>query len=180
MIRDGWVTMDRDKTIHLTPAGHEAAQSVIRRHMLTELLLARVLGVPWSRVHEEADRLEHGFSTETTARVEDMMSDTTVCPHGNPLPGHEYTTENLIALLDAPPGSACLLARVHEEIERHHDLMRFLEENGLVPGAHLSVVEVAPYNETLSICIEGHTVVLGLSTARNLWVRPITDQPSEG
>lgn len=179
MIRDGWVTMDRDKTIHLTQAGHEAAQSVIRRHMLTELLLARVLGVPWSRVHDEADRLEHGFSADTTARVEDMITDTTVCPHGNPLPGHEYTTDDLIPLLEAQPGTAYQLARVHEEIERHHDLMRFLEKNGLVPGAHLTVVDVAPYNETLSVCVQAQTVVLGLSTADKLWVRPITDSASE-
>lgn len=46
MARDGWVVMHDDKTIHLTNAGLEMAASVVRRHMLTELLLARVLGCP--------------------------------------------------------------------------------------------------------------------------------------
>ncbi|GAH40540.1 unnamed protein product, partial [marine sediment metagenome] len=64
MIRDGWVTMSDDKSIRLTEGGREAATSVIRRHMLTELLLARILGVPWSKVHEEADRMAHGVSAE--------------------------------------------------------------------------------------------------------------------
>jgi len=175
MIRDDWVTMSRDKTIHLTPRGQQAAQSVIRRHMLTELLLARVLGVPWSRVHEEADKLEHGFSSETTARVQDIIQDTSVCPHGNPLPGHEYATEDLIPLLQAEPGADYVLTRVHEEIERHRELMRFLEENHLVPGAQLTIVDIAAYNETMTISVDDRRVVLGLSTAHSLWVKPLAE-----
>ena len=57
MVRDGWVTMDRSKEIHLTADGREAAQSLLRRHMLAELLLARILDVPWSQVHQEAEQM---------------------------------------------------------------------------------------------------------------------------
>jgi DNA-binding MarR family transcriptional regulator len=35
MERDGWLVNDPDKHIRLSPTGHEAAQSVLRRHMLT-------------------------------------------------------------------------------------------------------------------------------------------------
>ena len=65
MVRDGWVIMDGSKEIRLTPSGRAAAQSVLRRHMLAELLLARMLGVPWSQVHQEADAMEHTISSET-------------------------------------------------------------------------------------------------------------------
>ena len=119
--------MADDKTIHLTVAGTEAAVSVLRRHMLTELLLAKVLGIPWSRVHEEADRLEHDLSPETAAKVAELLRDAAVCPHGNPLPGREAVTEALIPLLEAIPGRHYILARIHEEIERDQQLMAFLE-----------------------------------------------------
>ena len=148
MVRDGWVTMAEDKTIHLTEAGRRAAASVVRRHMLTELLLARVLGVPWSRVHEEAHKLEHNLTTETAARVAEVVNESTVCPHGNPLPGHEALTEELIPLLSAAPGQRYLLARVHEEIERNPRMMAFLEEHCVVPGAEVIVIEVLPYNDS--------------------------------
>ena len=170
MIRDGWVTMAEDKTIHLTAAGNEAAISVLRRHMLTELLLAQVLGIPWSRVHEEADRLEHDLSPETAARVAELVRDAAVCPHGNPIPGHEDITEGSIPLLDAIPGRTYLLARVHEEIERDQQLMAFLEEHALIPGVRVEVVEIMPYNETVTLNCAGRPVVLGLSVARRIWL----------
>ena len=48
MVREGWIQIDAKKQISLTPAGKDAAHSVIRRHMLTEWLLSRVLDIPWS------------------------------------------------------------------------------------------------------------------------------------
>lgn len=170
MVRDGWVTMAEDKSIHLTEAGRRAAASLVRRHMLTELLLARVLGVPWSRVHEEAHKLEHSLTSETTARVAEVVSDPSVCPHGNPLPGYEALTEELVPLLDARPGQHYILARVHEEIERDPRLMAYLEEHCMLPGAEVEVVEVLPFNETISVRTAGREVVLGLAVAANLWV----------
>jgi DtxR family Mn-dependent transcriptional regulator len=170
MIRDEWVTMDEDKTIHLTEAGRKAAASVLRRHMLTELLLAKVLGVPWSKVHEEAHRLEHAFSTETTARVAKVVNDASVCPHGNPLPGREEVTSHLLPLLEAKLGCSYILARISEEAEQNPKLMTYLEKHGLVPGAEVSVIEILPYNETVTVCCNGQQVVLGLAVARKLWV----------
>lgn len=172
MVRDGWVTMAEDKSIHLTEAGRGAAASVVRRHMLTELLLARVLGVPWSRVHEEAHKLEHDFTAETTARVAQVVNETSVCPHGNPLPGYEALTEELIPLIEAELGRRYILARVHEEIERDPQLMAFLEEHCVVPGVEVEVVDVLPFNETITVRAAGHEVVLGLSVAAHMGVTP--------
>ncbi len=171
MVRDGWVTMSEDKSIHLTETGLKAAASVLRRHMLTELLLAKVLGVPWSRVHEEAHKLEHDFSTETTARVAAVVADPAVCPHGNPLPGHEEATSHLLPLLKAQPGRAYSLARIHEEAEQNPRLMAYLEQHGLVPGTRVTILEIMPFNETVTVsCAGDQEAVLGLSVARMLWV----------
>lgn len=176
MVRDGWVTMEDDKSVHLTATGREAASSVLRRHMLTELLLARVLGVPWSQVHAEADRLEHAFSAETTARVAQVVSDPTVCPHGNPLPGREEATRDLVPLLEAEIGQCYVLARIHEEIERSPQLMAFLERNCLIPGAEIQVIEVMAFNETVTVRSQGHDTVLGLAIAHRIWVEPAEGQ----
>ena len=56
MVRDGWIDYDKSKKIKLTPLGIEAAKNVIRRHMLTEWMLAKILNLPWSKVHEEAHK----------------------------------------------------------------------------------------------------------------------------
>src|SRR3954464_11652430 len=45
--------------VQLTPAGERLALEVLRHHRLLELYLVEHLGVPWDRVHEEAEALEH-------------------------------------------------------------------------------------------------------------------------
>ena len=170
MIRDGWVTMSDDKSVHLTEEGREAAASVIRRHMLTELLLARVLGVAWSRVHEEADRMAHGVSAEIADRVANAVKHPRVCPHGNPMPGHEEITERLVPLLEAKPGVEYVLARIHEELERNRELMVYFERHCLLPGAAIKLVEIMDFNDTVTVRCGGQDVVLGLSVAGRLWV----------
>lgn len=176
MIEHGWVTMGDKKSIHLTQKGREAAISVLQRHMLAELLLVRVLGVPWSKVHEEADRLEHDLSPETTERVARILKNPDVCPHGNPMPGHEDTTGDLLPLLEAEPGRDYVLVRVHEKVERNSELMAYLERNCLIPGATIRIVEVMPFNETIVLQSADKEIVLGLSAARGLWLKP----PSSG
>ncbi len=180
MVRDGWVVMDEDKSIHLTEQGRKAAVSVLRRHMLTELLLAKILGVPWSKVHEEAHRLEHAFSSETAARVAEMVENSEVCPHGNPLPGHEGATRDLLPLLDARPGEPYTLARIHEEIEQNPRLIAYLEQQELVPGAEVTIVEIMPFNETITVLTGHRTVVLGLNVARKVWVCDGSHSSSSG
>src|SRR5580698_2241706 len=50
--------------VRLTAAGRRVALEVIRHHRLLELFLADSLGMPWDRVHAEAEVLEHVISEE--------------------------------------------------------------------------------------------------------------------
>ena len=54
----------------LTEAGEKIALETIRHHRLLELYLAEALGIPWDRVHAEAEKLEHVLSAW--------------CPHSHP------------------------------------------------------------------------------------------------
>jgi DtxR family Mn-dependent transcriptional regulator len=170
MKRDGWVTMDERKEINLTPVGRQAAKSVLRRHMLSELLLARVLGVPWSVVHAEADQMEHTISPDTMQRLAQRLDDPETCPHGNPLPGHEALLDEWMPLTQVEPGQQIVIRRVHESVEQKHEVMAYLEEQGLMPGTQAAVREVIPFNETVSLQVEGGVVVLGFSVAQGIFV----------
>ena len=48
MARDGLVSVDAKKTIHLTKRGRELAEKVARRHRLSERFLNDVLGLGWA------------------------------------------------------------------------------------------------------------------------------------
>jgi len=173
MERDGLVLLDERKAITLTPAGLAAAQAVLRRHMLAELLLHEVIGLPWHQVHEEADRLEHHLSPAAVDRLDTLLEQPATCPHGNPLPGN--TPAPAVPLDEAREGEVVVLTRVTEEAELRGELMAFLEENGLLPGVRLRVVSYRPCNETMTVEAgaeaAGRPVVLGLATARLLRVQ---------
>ncbi|GAP16039.1 iron (metal) dependent repressor, DtxR family [Longilinea arvoryzae] len=174
MERDGWIGAEPGKAIRLTPKGLEAARSVIRRHMLTEWMLARMLKVPWSRVHAEADQIEHTISDQIETQLRSNLDDPQVCPHGNPLPGYEYVAEGWIALTEVPGGTRVTIRRIHEIIEDDPDLLEYLETNGIVPGARAEVTEILPFNQTLTVKVGEHPVALGLAVARYIFVEPAT------
>jgi len=72
--------------VQLTPEGERVALSVLRNHRLLELYLAEHLGVPWDRVHEEAEALEHVISDDLEARIAAKLGNPTNDPHGDPIP----------------------------------------------------------------------------------------------
>lgn len=170
MERDGWITLESGKAIRLSEKGLEAACSVIRRHMLTEWMLARMLNVPWSRVHAEADQIEHTISDQIENQLRSNLDDPQVCPHGNPLPGYEHVAERWIPLTALPAGAKVTIRRVHEIIEDNHALLEYLEVNGIVPGAPALVAKVLPFNQTLTLQVGDHLVSLGLAVARYIFV----------
>lgn len=176
MEKDGWIATH--PAIHLTDAGCEAARSVIRRHMLTEWMLARMLKVPWSRIHEEADQMEHTISDETEAKMRLSLDDPQVCPHGNPLPGYEHLAADWLPLTSVQSGERVIIRRIHEIAEDNHELLQFLEAYGVVPGAQARVTEILPFNQTMSLKLGKRTVALGFQTARfvfvekTIWNRP--------
>ncbi len=173
MKRDGWVTTNAAREICLTDQGREAARSVLRRHMLAELLLARYLGVPWSQVHQEADEMEHALSAETVERLAAKLEHPELCPHGNPLPGHENRLADLFPLIEAPVDQRLIIRRVHESAEESLDLLTYLERCGLLPGAEILVREVMAFNETLTIECQGQSVVLGFVPATLIFVEKV-------
>ena len=166
MERDGWIEADGKKGFKLTLGGLDAARSVIRRHMLTEWLLARVLKVPWSKIHHEAHQIEHSISSEIEQQMLDNLDHPQTCPHGNPLPGYEALSANWVNLATVEEGRKVIIRSIHEKNEGDAELMDYLETNGIVPGAQGRVCQKLPYNRTINLELEGRTVALGEQTAR--------------
>ena len=98
MQRDGWIVLTPAKKIELTPAGVNSAKAVIRRHMLTEWMLAKILNLPWSKVHEEAHKIEHSISNSVEMGLIDKLEDPAQCPHGNPYAGNGGAITKLAAI----------------------------------------------------------------------------------
>jgi DtxR family Mn-dependent transcriptional regulator len=104
--------MDPKKGTHLTPTGLEQAKTVMRRHMLAEWMLSKMLS--WSKLHKEAHSMEHAISQEVEATLIDDLNQPELCPHGNPLPGHEAVVQDWIPLTNLSEGDQVVIRRIHE------------------------------------------------------------------
>ncbi len=87
--------------------GKGAAQHLVLRHRLAEKLLTDVIGLEWSRAHEEAERLEHGISAEVAHLLIKRFGRESRCPHGVPLFGgmsRLRRKHGAVRLSEAPSG----------------------------------------------------------------------------
>ena len=165
----GLVTHRRYKGVQLTSAGRRVALEVLRHHRLLESYLATSLGVPWDRVHDEAEVLEHVLSEELEALIAAKLGHPTRDPHGDPIPSvdlelEEQPTESLNAL-DA--GAHGVLVRVSDS---EPEMLRYLAERGIAPGDAFEVIERQPFEGPLFVRFGAAVHVLGDRLAREMRV----------
>src|ERR671926_1682002 len=104
------------KGVRLTDRGAEVALEVIRHHRLLELYLAESLGVPWDRVHQEAEVLEHVLSEELEELIAAKLADPTRDPHGDPIPTRDGRIDEspTTSLASLEPGATAVLVRISD------------------------------------------------------------------
>lgn len=176
MARDGYLRVRRDGRIELSSKGKGAAQHLVLRHRLAEKLLTEVVGLEWSRAHEEAERLEHGISPEVARLLLRRFGSDSRCPHGVPLLGGMARLRRklgAVKLSEVEPGHSYEVLRVYE---RDPAFLQFLEQRHLRPGAQVRVLE-REYDETMALTVVGHgaaRVHLGKPATQRLWVRRVS------
>jgi DtxR family Mn-dependent transcriptional regulator len=136
--------------VELTEPGRKLALEVLRHHRLLELYLAESLGLPWDRVHAEAEVLEHHISEELEELIAAKLGDPTHDPHGDPIPTRELEieegdSESLAAL--APGDRGCFVRISDEEPE----MLRYLAQRGIRPGDAFAVIDRQPFGGPLFV-----------------------------
>ena len=155
--------------VSLTEDGRRVALEVMRHHRLLELYLVKTLGVPWDRVHQEAEVLEHVLSEELEELIAAKLGDPTHDPHGDPIPTRDLTIEEGItqSLQALDVGARGTFARVSDS---DPEMLRFLAERGIAPGDELEVVDKQPFEGPLFVRFGDHVEVLGGALAQAMRV----------
>lgn len=157
MERDGLVVVEGDRHLSLTAEGRSRAVHVMRKHRLAERLLADVIGLDWSLVHEEACRWEHVMSESVERHIIELLEHPTSSPYGNPIPG-------LAELGDHPAGAFSdgvvnivnfvlgavgpvkgTIRRLGEPVQYEPELLVQLRSAGVLPGAKASFSKAGSY-----------------------------------
>ena len=172
MTRGGYLRVRRDGRIELSAKGEEIAQHLVLRHRLAEKLLTDVIGLPWSRAHEEAEKLEHGISQEVADLLLKRFGRESRCPHGVPLVGGMAKLRKkfgALKLSEAETGGEYEVLRVYEKDPK---FLEFLVGLQLQPGVRVKVHR-REYDETMELSVSGQRakhIHLGKPATQRVWV----------
>lgn len=149
----------------LTSDGERLALEVLRHHRLLETYLAEHLGVPWDRVHDEAERLEHVISEELEALIAKKLGNPTHDPHGDPIPSAELVLDHdeTVSLDDLATGIPGCFVRVSDA---DPELLRYLDGLGITLGATLEVLGREPFGGPLRVKAGTGEHLLGVPAAQ--------------
>jgi len=166
------VTHESYRGVALTEAGRKIALEVIRHHRLVELYLHEAMGVPWDKVHAEAEKWEHVLSEEMEDRMDTILGNPTTDPHGSPIPTRELEVEErdhfrLSALV------AGQRARVAEVGDEDAEMLRYFADLGLFPATAIEVLSVAPFDGPIVLRVDGSEHAIGRPAAENIFVTDI-------
>jgi DtxR family Mn-dependent transcriptional regulator len=170
----GLVEHERYHGVRLTERGRLVALEVVRHHRLLELFLVESLGMGWDEVHAEAEVLEHVLSEGLEELIAAKLGHPSFDPHGDPIPSRELSIVEDASgcdLYELEPGQTGTFVRVSDS---DPEMLRFLSERGITPGARLKVVERQPFDGPVSVRVGNRVHVLGAVLARAMRVQALS------
>jgi len=168
--RDGHIIYEKYKGIRLTKPGEDYARNIIRRHRIWEVFLNQVVGMPWDKVHDEANRLEHSASDELINRLEEMLKYPEYDPHGDPIPSKEGKIPVLkkhIALSELEAGQAGNVIRVNDFDE---EFLVYISKIGIKLGEFIQVKEKRTFDKSMLLVVNKESANISEKIAENIFV----------
>jgi DtxR family Mn-dependent transcriptional regulator len=156
----GLVNHEPYRGVQLTEDGERVALEVLRHHRLLELYLAEHLGVPWDRVHEEAEALEHVISEELEARIAAKLGNPTHDPHGDPIPDADLVIDEgeTRSLAELEAGASGRFVRISDS---DPSMLRYLHDRGVRLGDRFELLDRQPFDGPLTVRFNEGELVLG-------------------
>ena len=157
--------------VQLTKDGQRVALEVLRHHRLLELYLSEHLDVPWDRVHDEAEALEHVLSEDLEARIAAKLGHPTHDPHGDPIPDAQLQIDegDTRSLAEMQPGDRGQFVRVSDS---DPEMLRYLDQRGVRLGDELELVDRQPFDGPLAVRFGDQLHTLGGRLAQAIRIAP--------
>lgn len=162
----GLVLYQPYKGVSLTPEGEQRACYILRRHRLWEVFLVEKLGMQYNEAHQAACQLEHFAPDPVSDRLDVFLGQPAANPEGLLIPrcGGAVLQQTLLPLARLSAGQQGHVVRCEVD-----DVVRaFLSEQGLCPGATLTVMATA--EESLLVQAGETRVSLARTLAEAIWV----------
>ncbi len=168
--RDGYIIYERYKGIKLTIEGESYARNMVRRHRIWEVFLNQIVGMPWDKVHDEANRLEHSSSDDLINRLEIILDYPEYDPHGDPIPSKEGKIPKLKKhrpLSEMKEGESGKVIRVNDFDEK---FLGYISELGIKLQEKILVKKKRMFDKSMEVVIKGKPWNISNNLAQNVFI----------
>jgi len=167
---DKYVVSEPYVGVSLTDKGLAIGCNMVRHHRLWEAFLSQVIGLPWDKVHDEAERLEHACSDDLINRIEVYMGFPKHDPHGNPIPDKDGTIPEPLndkPLSELKVGDSGNISRV---VDFDDDFLNYLRQQGVQLGKRIEVTEVLGFDNSVVCSVDGNSVTIGKKASEQIFL----------
>ncbi len=168
--RDGLVDYQKYKGIKLTSEGEAYAKNMLRRHRIWEVFLHQTLGMPWDKVHDEAEKLEHSSSDEIINLLEEFLEFPEVDPHGYPIPdknGKIKKSKTVVAITELNENDSAKVIRVNDDVK---NLLSYVTKIGISLGKDILIKDKLEYDGSVLVKIDNKEMNISNKIASNIFV----------
>lgn len=156
--------------VNLTDEGVKIAIHIIRKHRLWEVFLVDKLNFSWDEVHEVAEQLEHIQSPKLIDELDAFLGYPKRDPHGDPIPDKDgninMIEKSLLSTYKKGERGVCVGVD-----DSSSEFLRFLDKQEIALGQRISVIDIEPFDGSLTIEIEGRTLSISNKIANNLYIQ---------
>ena len=123
----------------------------------------------WEEVHSEACMLEHAISDKVEKRLIALLGDPQTCPHGQPIPPKDLSDpiRGGVPLAQLDAGERATVSSVTEELP---EILKYLGDMGVRPGAAIAIAAKAPLGGPITVTIDGADHPISVELARMVTV----------
>ncbi len=166
----GLISYKKYQGVSLTQHGRHAAKMIVRKHRLWEVFLVEKLDFNWDEVHDVAEELEHINSEKLIDRLDAFLGYPTEDPHGDPIPNSKgeiaKVDKELLSELGLHRAAICVGVK-----DTASAFLKYLDKQQISLGSNLEIVEVEPFDGSLTVLVDGVQKNLSHKIASNLYVK---------
>ncbi|MBE2279866.1 MAG: metal-dependent transcriptional regulator [Ignavibacteriaceae bacterium] len=166
----GLVDYEKYKGMSLTSEGERVALQILRRHRIWEMFLIEVLGLSWSEVHDEAERLEHSTSDFLIDKIEEFLGFPKFDPHGSPIPNKNFELPDAPLIYSLNEVSIGFSYKISRVLDKSNELMKYFTKIGVALHKEVFVKEILSFDGSVVIQIDGNEITISQKTAGYIFV----------
>ena len=171
---EGWVVYEKYKPVKLTSRGKKEAALIIRRHRIAEMFLVEKMDFGWEEVHDIAEEMEHVGSESLFERMNEILGNPALDPHGSPIPDRNgnISSNKYLRLSEMQEGDQVELTALHDD---NNEFLKYLNSKKLSLGAKMVIVYIEPFDKSMTVSYgDKSEVTLSKEVCEKLFVVPLT------